>query len=96
MLFGHFEDLGHLKKKLKVFQSFFRFWAYFYHLLGLRGIFVIYKFWGCFVFLFFFFFFLVLGGILVIFQVLGLFWSFSRIQGYFGNFLGLGSILVNF
>ena len=36
------------------------------------------------------------GGILVIFYVLGVFWSFIGFQEYFGYFLGFGGILVIF
>ena len=35
-------------------------------------------------------------GILVIFQLLEVFWSFSRFQGYFGNFQVLGDISIFF
>ena len=40
--------------------------------------------------------FLGFGGILVIFYVLGVFWSFIGFQEYFGYFLGFGGILVIF
>ena len=58
----------------------FRFRGYFGHFLGFGGILVIFRFWG----------------ILVIFWVSEVFWSFFGFCGYFGHFLDFRDILVIF
>ena len=58
----------------------FRFRGYFGYFLGFGGILVILDF----------------KGILVIFWVSEVFWSFFGFQGYFGHFLGFERILVIF
>ena len=86
---GHFGRFRGVRVFLVILEvlgclwPFLRFWVYLGHFKSLGVLSSLYRFEGILVILGF-------KGILVIFQVQGVFWSFYRLQGYFGNFQVFG------